>query len=1172
MTRVVRRRSTPFPQPPRDGVGSMGSWRDTEVDSTKNATRPRGRFGSHSTEDNKLPSRPEGRFGSHAAADTKLGSPGHTEPPVMLRRQANGNLKPMRWVSLHHHSTFSYLDGYQLPSAHVRRAQEINMGALAMTEHGNNDSHIKFELACEESGVKPIFGCEVYMPTGPKWYSDDAQTQRKHHLTILAKNDVGYRNLLQLITKSWKHFYHDPVVTWNDLVEHKEGLVILSGCSGSLLFCSGVGGKGIDPKDASYKRALRIASLFSRTFDDYYIEVQGFYELENTRQWAQMAPRIARAVGRRLVGTMDCHYTLLEESEVQQILHNLRPGKQQTLEDQARSWGYDVPLCAPPNDNSVYRRFRKVGLSHEDAIQALVSTEDIAEQCNVTLPKLPMVQFPVERATEGRYKDNVSYWRHLLKAGWRFRKLHTLPPSVQDVYRRQLKHEMELIESKDFVGYFLLVRAGVVYVKDVLGAPVGPARGSSAASIAAWLLRITEVDPLRGDFAGLLDFGRFISKDRWDLPDIDLDFPSEVRPKLREFYIELMGGDPDRVNNVGTFVKFKGKNSLDDVARVFHVPPFKVQTIKDFLIERSSGDLRASSTVADTIAQFEPARKAFEEHPELGKADLLEGNVKSFGVHAAALVLSNESVTSVAATMEREVPKGSGNKVTCVALDKKDAERQGLIKMDFLGLNTMSMLWNCLKWIGKDLHWLYQLRLDDPRIYALLQAVDVTGLFSMEGRAQRYVCTIIKPEKFSEIMDCNALCRPGPLHNGAARAYGEIKAGIQVQSAPHPALADITGKTQYQIVYQEQVLRLARIVGGFDDMGVATIRRLISRKEGEQAFNRSKDNFMEGVRTLHERTDYPPMSEELGSKIWGDMITSGAYAFNAPHCASYGLITYYTAHMKVYHPAAFYAAALYESVKDKDRTRQLLRDAYHHGVRVLKPSLQHSEENWTPVLDAKTPTIRAGFQSVNGIGEKSAATVGRWRDQRLKTGTLRSWDQITEIRGFGPATATKIREWIDQEDPFNAFALDDNIRIVKELLQRGELKDRKGNELPVPTHNASDLAADEHAGKALHVYWLGTFVDRNIRDLFEQNRARGNELDPAKTKDPHLAEWAMLTGEDEADQMLVKIDRWKWPHYKDAIFNCRMGKDLLLIQGVKPARSGVRSLTVKRLWVINPDD
>jgi DNA polymerase-3 subunit alpha len=866
------------PKPPQDGIGSSGSWRDPRVDTThhwKETTRR----------------------GEHDVESTKYR--GHHGAPIVQRvRPVNGNLKPMRFVSLHHHSTLgSYLDAVQLPDAHVRRATELNMGAMAMTEHGNIDSHVRFEKAAEKAGVKPIFGCEVYMPTTSvnkdgqrvKWLEDDAQTQSKHHLTILAKDAEGYRNLLQLVTKSWQNFYHDPIVTWPDLVAHQRGLIVLSGCQGSLLFCATVGGKGIPSEEASYRRGLRIAQLFSRTLDDYCVEVQAFPELEPTCRFNRLAPRIARAIGRPLVATMDCHYTELEEAEVQKILHNLRPGEKQSLEEQARSWGYKAPLCPPPNDNTIFRRLVRSGLSATEAAEAIVTTEEISQECSAVLPKLPMIRFPVERFG---FATASAYFHHLINEGWRYRGFHRLPQAERQARLDRVRYEAGLIESKDFIDYFLFIRHGVVRIKDE-GVPVGPARGSAAASIVAYVLRITEVDPLRPEFAGLLRFERFISEDREDLPDIDLDFPGSARPRLRDIYIELMDGDPTRVNNVGTFMQFKGKNSLDDIARVFGVPKFEVETIKDFLLERSSGDMRASSTVEDTIEQFEKPRDVIERFPDLRKASWLEGNIKGFGVHAAALALSNEPITTVTAIVEREIPKGSGNWITCVAMDKKDAERQGLVKMDFLGLNTMEMIWRSLRWLGKDLKWLYGLPLDDPRVYAVLQDVDVTGIFQFEGRSQRYVCSMIKPEKFSEIMDCGALCRPGPLHNGAAREYGEIKQGGKVANPRHPILADLLAPTQFQIVYQEQILEIAR---------------------------------------------------------------------------------------------------------------------------------------------------------------------------------------------------------------------------------------------------------------------------------------GGEELDPSKIKDPDKSEWAMLTGEDESDQLLIKCDRWKYPKYKDAIFNFRMGHDLLLIQGVKPARSGVRSLTIKRLWVIDPDE
>jgi DNA polymerase-3 subunit alpha len=1112
-----------------------------------------------------------GRRGDHDVQGTKYGAK-HHHGLIIQRRRANGNLKPMRFVSLHHHTTFSYLDGYQLPEAHIRRAMELNMPAIAFTEHGNIDSHVKAETsAAKLGGPKPIFGCEVYMPTTSvdkegetvPWFDPRAETQRKHHLTLIAKNQQGYENLLALVTESWQNFYHEPTVTWSQLLKHQKGIIVLSGCQGSLLSCSTVGGKGIEPADAGLARGIRVAKFFSRHLDDYFIEVQAFPELETTRRFNALAPRIARAVRRRLVATMDCHYTMLEEAEVQKILHNLRPGNRQTIEEQAREWGYAAPLCPPPNDNSIYRKLRATGLSRDEAIEAIVSTEEIAQACTATLPKLPMIRFPVPVG----YPDAVAYWRERLREGWTARGFDRLPPARRAEYKKQLRHEMKLIEGKDFVDYFLLVAAGVVYVKDQ-GIPVGPARGSAAASLAAYLLRITEVDPLRPEFAGLLRFERFISVDRTDLPDIDLDFPSEARPLLRDFYLSMLG--PGCVNNVGTFVQFKGKNSLDDVARVFHVPPYETNKIKDFLIERSSGDMRASSTVEDTIEQFDQARAVVEQYPDLKKANWIEGNIKGFGVHAAALVLSNEPITTVSAVAEREVPKGSGNIVQVVALDKKDAERQGMVKMDFLGLNTMSMIWEAMKRLGWTLNDLYGLPLDDPKVYRLLQEVDVTGVFQFEGRSQRYVCSMIKPEKFSEIMDCGALCRPGPLHNGAAREYGEIKQGGKVAISRHPALEDILGPTQHQIVYQEQILNIARVVGGFDAAGVGAIRTIIAKKEGEQAFERERQRFIAGAKRLHLRTDYPKMPGVLANQLFGDMVTSGAYAFNAAHCAAYGLISYITGYLKVYEPDVFYAAALRESIKDKDRTRQLLRDAAKpvdwykpKGVRVKLPDLATSEANWAPVRPARRPTILAGFQSIEGVGEKAAPMVARWRDETQPVG----WGELQDIKGYGPKTVMKIKEWIDAPDPFGAFKLDGDIAKVKQLLEDGKL-----GALPAPTHNAADLAADENAGKALQVYWLGTFVQRNIRDIFEQNRARGQVLDRASVKDPHLAEWAMLTGEDESDQLLLKIDRWMYPKMKQAIFNFRMGKDLILIRGIKPARSGVRSLNIKKLWVIDPDD
>jgi DNA polymerase III subunit alpha len=1085
-------------------------------------------------------------YGGHDVSSVKVAWKAKDGGPALaVRRRPTGNRKPMRFVSLHHHSTYSYMDGYQLPEAHVRRAMELNMSHLAMTEHGNIDSHVALEKACDEmGGPKPLFGCEVYMPTGPQWM-DGAETQSKHHLTLLAKDAVGYRNLLTLVSGAWRDFYYEPVVTWAQLVAHKAGLFVLSGCQGSLLCCATVGGKGIPAEEASYRRGLRVARLFARTFgtDSYLIEVQAFPELETTRRFNAQAGRIARAVGCRLVATMDCHYTLLEEREVQQILHNLRPGEKRTLEQQVRDWGYTAQLCVPPNDASIYRKLRATGLSKAEAVEAMVSTEEVAQSCTAVLPKQPMVQWPGG--------DAVSEWRRRLKAGWRRRGCHQLRGAERMRYLKQLRHEMDLIEGKRYVDYFLLVADGVVFMKDQ-GIPVGPARGSAAGSLAAWLLRITEVNPLRNEFEGLLRFDRFIDVTREDLPDVDLDFPPDARPALRRFYVDMLG--EDCVGNVGTFTIFKNKLAVDDVARVFNVPKYEVETLKNYLIERSSGDLRASSTIEDTVDQFPQAAEIFEKYPDLKKAQLIEGNVKGVGVHAAGLVLSNQAITNYTTTMEREVPKGSGNVVQVVALDKWGAARQGLLKMDFLGLNTMGMLWSCAKRLGMPVQALYDLPLDDPEVYAGFQRGDLMGIFQFEGRSTRYVTQSIRPEKFSEIMDCIALCRPGPILNGAASAYAATKAGRQVAPIQHPLYERLTSSTKGQLVYQEQILALAREVGGFNPRGVAEIRGIISRKKGEQLFYARRQQFLDGAA---ERG----VPEVVADAMWTGMATSGAYSFNAAHCASYALIGYWTMWFKVHHPAVFFAACLHEATGNAERTHDLLRDADKHGLTILPPHLEHSEPTWGNV---GTKVLRAGLRQVRGLGAKKSQQVIAWRDQQWEAGRdTFQWEDLLALKGFGKVTVGNIVEWVDSEDPFGAFKLGKDIAAVQAALAAGTL-----GPLPAPTHTAEGLVSG--VGK---VVWLGTLVAKpNIQDIFELSRARGRDLDPATVRDAHLTEQASMTCTDVDDRVVVKVDRWRYPRYREMIFGCRPGLDLLLVEGIRPSYASSQQLNVRRMWVIDPDE
>lgn len=1072
--------------------------------------------------------------------DVKIGGQTHDhDPPIIRRRRKTGNLKPMRFVSLHHHSTFSYKDGFQLPEAHVRRAEELNMSAMAMTEHGNVSSHVKFEVAAAGTGIKPIYGCEVYTGSvGPK------AKQTKYHLTIIAKDAEGYGNLMALVSRSFAEgFYYEPTVSWDMLKQHKKGLIILSGCQGSLLACSTVGGKDIPEEEASVKRGLKVAQKFSAEFGaNYFIEVQAFPELEKSRAFNSVAGEIARACGRQLVATMDCHYTTLEEAEVQMILHNIRGGNKQTIEEQARNWGYDVPLCPPPNDMSLYRRLVATGLSRDEALEGIVSTEMIAQDCNVELPKLPMVRFPTPPGT-----TPMDVWDAWLKQGWDDRGFAKLSKDERKRARAMLAKERKVMEGKDFVEYLLIIADAVKYIKDQ-GIFVGWARGSAAASLVCYLLRITEVNPMIFDN---LVFERFIDVTREDLPDIDLDFPSEARPLLRDYLVGKYGN----VYNIGTFTYFKSKLALDDVARVYRVPRFEIDRVKDFLIERSSGDLRASSTIEDTADQFPQAREVFDKYPELKKAQMLEGNIKGFGVHSAGLVISNEPIeeAGVCAIYKREL---KGQPIEVVSLDKYDAERQGLVKMDFLGLNTASQIEAALKYLDMTPTDLYEMPLDDEKVYDAFRANDVVGVFQFDGRACRYVNSILLPDNFDEVCDVSALARPGSLHNGAASMYAEIKHGRSLAEKIHPSVDSILAHTQYQIVYQEQILRICREVGNFPWEKTAEIRKIIAKKEGEQAFNRRKEQFMDGAMTVHERQDVPPMERAAAEKIWGEMITAGSYGFNAAHARAYGFLSYFTMWLKVHHPAVFYATAM---AAMPHRQQELLRDAARHKLKILPPDPKQSALSWLPLIDERA--LLGGFMQIHGVGEKVAEAILEYRDEE----GLSEWSELINIRGIGPKTIETIMGWVALEDPYDVLTLGRDLNKVRRLLAKGRL----GN-IPEPTHKATEVPGER--GQTAHVVWCGVIATRNIRDIFEQNRARGSkEMRPEDVKDPHLNEYAILQVEDEdAYQIALSIDRWNYPHFKQAIFDCRIGKDIIVAEGIKQAYVAFPRITVQKLWVIEP--
>lgn len=463
--------------------------------------------------------------------------------------------------------------------------------------------------------------------------------------------------------------------------------------------------------------------------------------------------------------------------------------------------------------------------------------------------------------------------RHWIREGWKYRK-RTSPkfaeqvadPKIRQEYKERMRYELNQIETKGFVDYFLVLSDAVRWAKDN-EIPVGPARGSAAASLVCYLIRITEIDPML--FPTML-FARFIDPNRLDLPDVDLDFADDRRDEVRQYLVRKYGAD--RVGNIGNFTRYRGKNSIDDIARVYRLPSWAAETIKGLIVERSGGDARQSESLSDTFEMFPKAAKIAEIWPNFRKAELLEGNYRGLGVHAAGIVISNDPIPNTCAVYTR-MKAGSTEPVSVIAYDKDDSEYLGLLKADFLGLSTMGVIGRALKMIGMSLEDLYRIPLTDERTLREFGRNNLVGVFQFEGRATTIVNRDVGPENFSHLADINALSRPGPLFSGMTAKYAAVKHGREEPEKLHPVVDALTGWTYGQIIYQEQVLSIVKDLAGFPIERVGDIRRIISKKLGGMAMANALEEFISGCEATHG------INPELARKIWNFIATSSTYSF-----------------------------------------------------------------------------------------------------------------------------------------------------------------------------------------------------------------------------------------------------------------------------------------------------
>jgi DNA polymerase-3 subunit alpha len=650
-------------------------------------------------------------------------------------------------------------------------------------------------------------------------------------------------------------------------------------------------------------------------------------------------------------------------------------------------------------------------------------------------------------------------------------------------------------------------------------------------------------------------FERFIDPNRHDLPDVDLDFDDEKRDYVRQHMIMRYGAD--RVGNIGTYTKYKGKNSIDDVARVYEIPRFEADKIKEVLVERSGGDSRFDATLADTIEAFPQAKEVFDRYPEFQRAVQLEGNIKGFGVHSAGVVVGAKPLHEYVATYTRENVGQEKKTLQVLSVDKYDGEYLQLLKLDALGLTTMGMIRIAIGLVGMTLEDLYAISMEDEKTLDAFRRADVVGIFQFEGRTTRMVCQEVAPTTFLELCDINALSRPGPLHSGSTGDYIAVKHGRQKVEHLHPLVDELTHYSQYQIIYQEQILALCRNVGKFPWVHASEIRKVISQKKGEAAFNKLYQTFLEGARSQD-------IADATADKIWKKLVTSGTYAFNMAHCVSYSMLAFWCQWLKQHHPLAFYAAQLRKVSDDPKKGKHitLMRDAgderYGRDLRIFPPDLQTSSETWE--VHPSNRGVQAGFNQISGIGEKYAKAIIETRNEV----GFANWEDLIKVKGVGPAKMNMIMEFCGKDDPFGLDKLKLGAAEITNAIKRGQL----GN-MPLPDTLADNIPYD--AQKSTHVI-MGTVRARNLQDLYENHRSRtGDELDPATVKDPHLKDSMTLYMEDESGLMTVKVSRWLYPKLKDAIWDINLGHDFVLMRVQKKAFYG-KTVHCNHMWVIEPDD
>lgn len=869
-----------------------------------------------------------------------------------------------QFTHLHLHTEYSMLDGANKLKELALTLKEQGATSVAMTDHGNMFGAIDFYQTMRSHGLKPIIGLEAYLHNMDDL--SDKSSRQRFHLCLYAKNEIGYKNLMYLSSQSYIHgLYYYPRINKKLLEKHSEGLICSSAClQGEVNWHLNIynernvrfGAKG-------YEAAKEAALWYKRVFgDDFYFEIMR-HGINDQRAIDDDIIRLSKELDIKIIATNDTHYTFKERAEAHEVFMCIGMGKRLNDPDRMR---HSVKEFYVKTSEQMSELFA-------DIPEAISNTQDLANKCNLELklgnPTPPNFKFTREYAKEFNitlsqekvefsFENDDLVFEHLCRKGLEER-LKFVDESKHDEYKARLETEIKIIKEMKFSGYMLIVHDFIKVAKDK-NIPVGPGRGSAAGSLVAYALKITDIDPLPYN----LLFERFLNPERVSMPDIDVDFCRDRRDEVIDYVIDKYGSD--KVAQVSTFNKLLAKGVIRDVARVLDI---SLQDVDEF-IKLVPEELKIT---LDEAYEKEPKIKEFiEKHPK-GKelweyAKALEGLNRNAGMHAAGLVISNESLWNKT-PLFRQSKNDERHLIT--QYSKDHLEDVDLIKFDFLGLKTLTLIHNAIKLIkeryNKDIVW-ESIDVNDSKVYKTIQSGNTLGIFQIESDGMQSLNARLKPENFEDLIAVLALYRPGPMESGMLDDFIDRKHGLKKIIYPFDVLKEVLEPTYGVIVYQEQVMQIVQIIGGFSLGGADVVRRAMGKKDPEK-MAKLKDEFANGA----EKQGYNRAKAE---DLWELIVKFAGYGFNKSHSAAYGLITFQTAYLKTYYPSEFMAALLTSEQNKIENVAMYIEEMKKMNIKLLPPRINKAISEFSAIKQEDgTEAIVYGLGAIKSVGRPAIENI-----------------------------------------------------------------------------------------------------------------------------------------------------------------------------------------------------